>query len=185
MENNACHSKFIDSILKSRDITLQTKVHLVKAMVFPVVMYGCKSWAIKKTNAEELMLLNCGTGEDSWESLGLQGDQTSQSYRRWALNIHWKDWCWSWNSNTLATWCKEPNYWKRPWYSDRLKAGREGDDRVWDGWMASLTNGYEFHRLQALGWTGKPGVLLSIGAQRAGHNWATELNWTDNTSDEK
>ena len=55
----------LDSILKSRDIILPTKVHLVKAMVFPVVMYGCKSWAIKKMNAEELMLLNCGTGEDS------------------------------------------------------------------------------------------------------------------------
>ena len=67
----------LDSILKSRDITLSTKVHLVKAMVFPVVMYGCESWTIKK--AEELMLLNCGVGEDSWESLGLQGDPTSSS----------------------------------------------------------------------------------------------------------
>ena len=55
----------LDSILKSRDITLLTKVHLVKAMVFPVVMYGCKRWTIKKLNAEELMLLNCGVGEDS------------------------------------------------------------------------------------------------------------------------
>ena len=55
----------LDSILKSRDITLQTKVHLVKAMVFPVVMYGCESWAIKKMSTEELMLLNCGVGEDS------------------------------------------------------------------------------------------------------------------------
>ena len=54
----------LDSILKSRDITLLTKIHIVKAMVFPVVMYGCKSWAIKKTNAEELMLLNCGVEED-------------------------------------------------------------------------------------------------------------------------
>ena len=55
----------LDSILKSRDITLSTKVHLVKAMVFPVVMYGCESWTIKKLSAEELMLLNCGVGEDS------------------------------------------------------------------------------------------------------------------------
>ena len=54
-----------DSILKSRDITLPTKVHLVKAVVFPVVMYGCESWTIKKVTAEELMLLNCGVGEDS------------------------------------------------------------------------------------------------------------------------
>ena len=67
----------LDSIFKSRDITFPTKVQLVKAMVFPVVMYGCESWTIKK--AEELMLLNCGVGEDSWESLGQQEDQTSQS----------------------------------------------------------------------------------------------------------
>ena len=70
----------LDSILKSRDITLPTKVHLIKAMVFPVVMYGCESWAIKKAkHKKELMLLNCGIGEDSWESLGLQGDPTSTS----------------------------------------------------------------------------------------------------------
>ena len=54
-----------DSILKSRDITLSTKVHLVKAMVFPVVMYGCESWTMKKASTEELMFLNCGVGEDS------------------------------------------------------------------------------------------------------------------------
>ena len=71
----------LDSIFKSRDITSPTKVHLVKAIVFPVVMYGCESWIVKKAvkSAEELMLLNCGVGEDSWESLGLQGDPTSPS----------------------------------------------------------------------------------------------------------
>ena len=68
----------LDSILKSRDITLPTKVHLVKTMIFPVVMYGCESWTIK-LSAKELMLLNCGVGEDSREVLGLQGDQTSPS----------------------------------------------------------------------------------------------------------
>ena len=67
----------IDSIFKSKDVILPTKVHIVKAMLFPVVMYGCESWTIKK--AEELMLLNCGVGEDSCESLGLQGDPTSPS----------------------------------------------------------------------------------------------------------
>ena len=55
----------LDSILKSRDITLSTEVHLVKAMVFPVVMYGCESWTVKKAECQELMLLNCGVGEDS------------------------------------------------------------------------------------------------------------------------
>jgi len=69
----------LNSILKSRDITLPNKVHLVKAMAFSIVMYGCESCTINKLNAKELMLLNCGVGEGSWESLGLQGDQTSQS----------------------------------------------------------------------------------------------------------
>ena len=69
----------LDSILKNRDITLSTKVHLVKAMVFPVVICGCESWTLKKLNTEELMLLNYSVGEDSCESLGLQGDPTSPS----------------------------------------------------------------------------------------------------------
>ena len=68
----------LGSILKSRDITLPTKVHLVNAMVFLVVRYGCESWTIKKLSIKELMLLNCHVGEDSWESLGLRGDQTNQ-----------------------------------------------------------------------------------------------------------
>ena len=69
----------LDSILKSRDITLRTKVHLVKAMVFPMVMYGCESWTIKKTEHQRIDVLNCGVVEDSWESPGQQGDQTTQS----------------------------------------------------------------------------------------------------------
>ena len=69
----------LDSILKIRDIILPTKVCLANAMVFPVVTYGCESWTIKRLSAKESMLLNCGVGEDSWESPGLQGDPTSQS----------------------------------------------------------------------------------------------------------
>ena len=69
----------LDGMLKNRDITLSTKVRLVKAMVFPVVMCGCESWTVRKTERRKLMLLNRGAGEDSSESLGQQGDQTSQS----------------------------------------------------------------------------------------------------------
>ena len=97
------------------------------------------------------MLLNCGVGEGSWESLGLQGDPTGPSWRRSVLNIHWKDWCWSWNSNTLATWCEELTPWKRPWCWGRLKVGGEGDDRGWDGWMASLTRWTEFEQASGVG----------------------------------
>ena len=76
----------------------------------------------RKLSAEKLMLLNCGFGEDSWESLGLQGDPTSPSWRRSVLGVHWKDWCWSWNSNTVATSCEELTDWKRPWCWEGLGA---------------------------------------------------------------
>ena len=170
-----------DSILKSRDITLPTKVRLVKAMVFPVVMYGCESWLWRKLSAEKLMLLNCGFGEDSWESLGLQGDPTSPFWRRSVLGVHWKDWCWSWNSSTLATSCEELTHWKRPWFWEGLGAGGEGDDRGWDGWMASPTQqAWVWARSGSWWWTGEPGVLRFMGSQRVRHDWATELNWTVN-----
>ena len=119
------------------------------------------------------MLLNCGVGEDSWESLGLQGDPTSPSWRRLVLGVHWKDWCWSWNSNTLATWCRELTRLKRPWCWERLRAGGEGDDRGWDDWMASPTWVYS----RSWWWTGRPGMLWFIGLQSRTQlsDW-TELN---------
>ena len=90
-------------MLKSRDIILLAKVHIVKAMVFPVVTYGCESWTVK-WSAEELMPSNCGAGEDFWGSLGQQGDKTSQSKGKSTLNTLWKDWYWSWNSSILVIW---------------------------------------------------------------------------------
>ena len=89
----------------------------------------------------------------------------------------WKDWCWSWSSSTLATWCEELTHWKRPWCWERLEAGGEGDDRGWDGWMASLTQWtWVWENSRSWWWTGKPGVLQSMGSQRVGHNW---MNWTE------
>ena len=150
----------LDSILKNRDITLPTKISLVKAMVFPVVMYGCESWTIKKAECEELMLLNCGVGEDSWESLGLQGDPTSPSYRRSVWAFIGRTDVEAETPILLATWCKEPIHLKRPWCWERLKVGGEGDDRRWGGWMASLTR-WTWVRVNSGSWqwTGKPGVL--------------------------
>ena len=74
------------------------------------------SWATREVwlSTKELMLLNCGAGEDSWEFLGQKWDQTSQYWRKSTLNIHWKDWCWS--SSTLATWYEELAHWKKPWF---------------------------------------------------------------------
>ena len=90
-------------------------------------------------------------------------------------NVHWKEWCWTWNTNALAARCKELTHWKRPWCWERLKAGGEGDDRGWDGWMASLTQWtWVWVNCRSWWWTGRPGVLQSIGSQRVGRDW-TEL----------
>ena len=83
------------------------------------------------------------TLESPLDSKEIKSVNPTQS-RKSTLSIHWKDWCWSWSSNTLATWCEEPTHWKRTWCWERLKA--EGDDRGWDGWMASPTNGHEFEQ---------------------------------------
>ena len=112
------------------------------------------------------------------ESIGQQGDQTSQSYRKSVLNIHWKDWCWSWRSSTLATSWEELTHWKRLWFQEGLGAG-EGDDRGWDGWMASPTQWtWVWVGSGSWWWTVKPHVLQSMGSQRVRHDWVTELNWT-------
>ena len=154
----------LDSILKSRDVALPTKVRLVKAMVFPVAMYGCDSWTIKKAECWKIgafELWCCGrflrvpwTTRISNKSL----------LKKSVLNIHWKDWCWNWNSSSLTTWCEEPTHWKRLLCWERLKAGGEGDNRGWDGWMTSLTWWTQaWVGSGSWWWTGKPGVLQSTG----------------------
>ena len=92
------------------------------------------------------------------------------------LNIHWKDWRWSWSYNTLASWYEELTHWKRPWCWERFKAG-EGDNRGLDGWIASPTQWtWVWVSSGSCWWTGKPGVLQSMGSQRVEHNGATGLN---------
>ena len=127
----------LDSILKSRDITLPTKSHQVKAIVFPVVMYGCESWTIKKAEHRRIdgfelwccrrLLRVPWTARRSNQSIL---KEISPAYSLKGLMLKLK-------LQYLATWCEEPTQWKRHWCSERLKVGREGDDRGWDGLMAS------------------------------------------------
>ena len=91
--------------------------------------------------------------------------------------VHWKDWCWSWNSNTLAIWCEELTPWKRPWCWKRLKAGKEGDDRRWDGWMASPTRWTWVWASFRIGNGQGSLACYSPWGCRVGHDWMTELSW--------
>ena len=170
----------LDSIFKSRDITLPTKVCLVKAMVFPVVMYGCESWTVKKAErwridafelwcwrtllrvpwtarrSNQSILREIGPGY-SLEGLMLKLKLQYFGHLMWRVNLLKRLWCW-----------------------EGLGAGGEGDDRGWDGWMASPTQWtWVWMNSGRWCWTGNPVMLQFMESQRVGHNWATELNWTD------
>ena len=167
----------LGSILKSRDITLLTKVCLVRPVVFPVVMYGCESWTIKKAECRRVDAFELWC----WRRLlrvPWTARRSNQSILKEISPEFWKDWCWRWGSNTLATWCEELTYWKRPWCRGRLKVGGEGDDRGWDGWMASPVQWtWVWVSSRSWWWTWKPGVLQSMGSQRA--DTTERLNWTE------
>ena len=122
------------------------------------------------------MLLSCSVGEDSWKSFWLQADPTSPSWRKSVLNIHWTHWCWNWNSNTLATWREELTHRKRPWCWEILKMGGEGDDKGWDGRIASATQWtWVWVNSGRWWWTGRPGVLHGVTESRTRLSDWTEL----------
>ena len=145
-------------------------------MSFSVAKYGCENWTIKKAECQRLNAfeLRC------WRRL-LRAPWTARrsnlsilkeinpEYSLEGLMLKLK-------FQFLAIWCEELTHWKIPWCWERLKAGRERDNRGWDGWMASLTQWSWVWASSSLWWTGKPGMLQSIGLQRIRHNWATELN---------
>ena len=168
----------LDSILKNRNITLLTKVRLVKAMVFPVVMYGCESWTINKAEHQRIDAFELW----SWRRLRVPwtARRSNQSIlKEISPDYSLEGLMLKLNSDTLATWCEELTHLKRPWCWERLKAGGEGDDRGWGGWMASLTRWtWVWASSGSWWWTGKPGMLQAMGSQRVRHNWATELNFS-------
>ena len=140
-------------------------------------MYRWESWTIKKADHRRIDTFELWC----WRRL-LRVPWTARRSNQSILKeispeYSLKDWYWSWNSNTLATWCEELTHLKRPWCWERLRAGGEGDYRGWDGWMASPTQVWVNSR--SLWWTGRPGVLRFMGLQRVRHDWATELNWTE------
>ena len=170
----------LDSIFKSRGITLPTKVHVVKAMVFPVVMYGCESWTVKKAEHRRID----GFELYFWRSL-LRVPWTARRYNQSIL----KEISSAYSLERLMLKLKLQYFGHLMWRDDSLEktvmleglgAGGEGDDRGWDGWMASLTQWtWIWMNSGSWWWTGRPDMLWFMGLQRVGHDWVTELNWTE------
>ena len=174
---------------------MSTKVHLVKTMAFPVVMYRCESWTIKK--AEHMR--TDASGMWCWRRLlrvpwtarrsnHPKGDQSCVFFGRTDVEaetpILWppdaKSWL-IWKDHDVKSWLLRRADWKSwlIWCWERLRAGGEGDDRGWDGWMASPTQWtWVWVDSGSWWWTGRPGVPQFMGLQRVRHDWATELNWT-------
>ena len=160
-----------DSILKSGDIILPTKVCLVKAMGFPVAMYGCESWTIKKDECQRIDAFEMWC----WRRL-LRVPWTTRRSNQSIL----KEISPEYSSEGLMLKLKlqyfghlmwRTDYLKRPWCWERLKAAGEGNSRGWDGWMASLTRWtWVWVKSWSWWWTGRPGVLWFMGSQRVGHD---------------
>ena len=170
----------IDSISKSRDITLPTKVHLAKAMAFPVVLYGCEIWTIKKAEHQRIVVFELWF----WRRL-LRVPWTARRSNQFIL----KEISPEYSLEGLMLKLKlqyfghlmwRADSFKRPWFWERLKAGGEGDNRGWDGWVASRTQWtWVGINSGSRWWARRPGMLQSMGSQRVGYDWATKLNWIE------
>ena len=167
----------LDSILISRDITLPTKVRLVKAMVFPMVMYGCESWTVKKAECQRIDAFEVWCwrrllrvpwreiqpvppkGDQSWVFIG-RTDVEAETPILWPP--HAKSWL----------------IWKDPDAEEDWGQEEKGMTEGWDGWIATPTQWtWVWVDTGSWWWTGRPGVLQSMGLQRVGRDWVTELNW--------
>ena len=168
----------LDSIFKSRDIALPTNIRLVKATVFPVVMYGCESWTVKKAEHRRIDALNCGwrrlwrvpwTARRSNQSI-LKEISPGCSLEELMLKLKLQYFGYLMR--------RVDSLEKRLWCWEGLGTGGERDGRGWDGWMALSTRWtWVWMNFGSWWWTGRPGVLQFMVSQRVGHNWANELNW--------
>jgi len=168
----------LDRIFKSRDITLPTKVYLVRAMVFPVVVYGCEIWTIKKAEHWKIDAFELWCWRRLLRVLWTARRSNQSTLKEISPECSLEGLMLKLKRQYLATCCEELTCLKRPWCWERLRAGGEGDDRGWDGWMASPTQWtWVWVDSGSWWWTGKTGVLQSMGLQRVGRDWVTELNW--------
>ena len=170
----------LDSISESKDIALPTKVSLVKALVFPVVLYGCESWTIKKAECWRIGAFEMWCWRRLFRVPWTARRSNQSILKEISLEYSLEGLMLKPKLQNLAPWCKEQTHLKRPWCWERLKMGGEGGDRGWDGWMALPTQWtWVWVNSRSWWWTGKPGILQSRGSQWVRHDWVTELNWTE------
>ena len=170
----------LDSIFKSRDITLPTKVHLVKAMAYPVVMYGCESWTVKKAERRRIdafelwcwrRLLRVPWTERRSNQSILK--EISPGFSLEGLMLKLK-------LQYFGHLMRRVDSLEKTLMVRGIGGRRRRDDRGWDGWMVSLTRWtWIWVNSRSWWWTGRPGMLLFMGLQTVGHDWVTELNWTE------
>ena len=167
----------LDSILKSRDSTLPTNICIVKAMVFPVVMYRCESWTIKKAECPRIDAFELWCWKRLWR-VPWTARRSKQFILKEISPEYSLDWCWSWSFTILATWCEEPIHWKRPWCGKNWGQEEKGvakDERVgWHHWL----NGMSLSKLREIVMDSEAWYAVVHGVTKS---WKRLSDWTTAT----
>ena len=168
----------LDSILKSRDITLPTHFCLFKAMVFSIVMYGCESWTIKKDEHQRIDTFELWCWRRVWRVPWTARRSNQSILKEISPKCSLEGLMLKLKLQYFGHLMRRTDWLEKTLMLGKIEGGRKGDNREWDGWMASLTQWtWVWVNSRSWWWTGRPGVLQSMGSQRVRRDWVTELNW--------